>query len=169
MPDYSDIQTHIGVRIKMIVTPHQDMSSWWQMDAFLGHHNDRKWLHFQWEKLNMWNLLVQVDRQPGSNLSAGDRFSHPWTHTTMHRQSSCDIPYGKSSSWMLNETYRHLTSLHSGTVQKYVRSLNLITYLEKKIQLTCSPSPSQLSKWKISGTWLDSARSSVEWECWNGS
>ena len=27
IPDYSDTQTHIGVRTKMIVTPHQDMFS----------------------------------------------------------------------------------------------------------------------------------------------
>ena len=66
----SDIQTQIGVRTKMIITPHQDMFSWWQMDAFLGHCNGRGPLHFQWEKLNIWNWRVQVDRLPHSNPSA---------------------------------------------------------------------------------------------------
>ena len=48
-------QTQIGVRITMIATPHQDMCSWWQMDAYLGHHSNRRLLHFQWEKLKIWN------------------------------------------------------------------------------------------------------------------
>ena len=50
---------------------HHSMSFWWQMDASLGHHNDKRLLHFQWEKLNTWNLQTQVAKLPGPNPSVG--------------------------------------------------------------------------------------------------
>ena len=45
-----------------------------------------------------------------------NRSPYQRTNTIMLRQPSCNIPNNKSSSRTLNETHRHSTSLHSGTV-----------------------------------------------------
>ena len=112
------ILTQIGVKMEMIITPHQDTSSWWLMVKYLGHLSNknscivsgRSWIYGT-SQHRMTSCLAWI-------FQRRNRVPYWRTNTTMLGQSSCDILNDKSSSRTSNETYRHTTSLYSGTVRR---------------------------------------------------
>ena len=96
----------------MIVTPHQDMFSQWQMVQYLGHHNDRKWLHFQWEK------ELASGGQQGTWLKSFSReIGFP-----IHGTTPLCLDNEAVIFLMVNpvvKAYWHTTSLYLGTVWEY--------------------------------------------------